>query len=135
MTYSVFVQPTKTDGYNAIVLGFPFLRAEGSTKKEAIDKVRTLLANLIASGEIIQVEADELGLASLDEPLPEVGSPQMWQELEALSAILRAEALSDGQTVSDVLQKLPEIRREVFEELYGKEQVEAWEKEWKDATK
>jgi len=41
-----------------------------ATKKEAIDKVRTLLANLIASGEIIQVEADELAFASLDEPLP-----------------------------------------------------------------
>jgi len=131
MTYSVFVKPTSEQVYNAIVLGFPFLRAEGETKKEAIDKVRSLLANLMASGEIVQVEVDELAIASLDEPLPEVGSPQMWQELESLSAILRVEALSDGQTVEDVLNKLPEIRREVFEELYGKEQVEAWEKEWK----
>ena len=47
-------------------------------------------------------------------------------------ALLRVEALSDGQTVADVLNKLPEIRREVFEELYGKEQVEAWEEEWED---
>ena len=143
MTYSIFVQPTKTHGYNAIVLGFPFLRAEGATKKEAIDKVQKLLANLMASGEIVQVEVDGLAVASLDEPLPEVGSPQMCslrspttssygQELESLSAILRVEVLSDGQTVADVLNKLPEIRREVCEELYGKEQVEAWEKEWKD---
>ena len=71
-------------------------------------------------------------VASLDEPLPEMGSSQMWQELESLSVGLRAEALSDGRTVVDVLNKLPEIRREVFEELYGRDQVEAWEKEWKD---
>ena len=143
MTYSVLVQPTKKQGYNAIVLGFPFLQAEGATKKEAIDKVQKLLANLMASGEIVHVEVEERPIASDDETLPEVGSPQLWQELESLSAILRAEALSDGQTVADVLNKLPEIRREVFEELfasltddfvlrYGKEQVETWEKEWKD---
>ncbi len=131
MTYSVFVQSTRKQGYNAIVLDFPFLQAEGVTKKEAIDKAQKLLANLMASGEIVHVEVGEPPIASDDEPLPEVGSPQMWQELESLSAILRAEALSDGQTVADVLNKLPEIRREVFEELYGKEQVEAWEKEWK----
>ena len=145
MTYSVFVKPMEHTGeasaspcdstervYNAIALGFPFLRAEGATKKEAIDKVQKLLANLMASGEIVHVEVEERPIASDDETLPEVGSPQLWQELESLSAILRAEALSDGQTVADVLNKLPEIRREVCEELYGKEQVEAWEKEWKD---
>ena len=140
MTYSVFVQSTKKRGYNAIVLGFPFLRAEGETKREAIDKVRGLLANLMASGEIVRIKVEEPPIASpekklrpwRDDPLPEADSPQLWQELESLSAILRAEALSDGQTVEDVLNKLPEIRREVFEELYGKEQVEAWEKEWKD---
>lgn len=132
MTYSVFVQPTKKHSYNAIVLGFPFLRAEGATKKEAIDKVRSLLANLIASGEIVKVEVDESSIVSHDEPLPEADSPQLWQELESLSSILRAEAFSDGENTADVLQKLPEIRREVFEELYGKEQVEAWEKGWKD---
>jgi len=53
------------------------------------------------------------------------------QELESLSAMLRDEALSDGRTIVDVLNKLPEIRREVFEELYGIDQLEAWEKEWK----
>ncbi|MBM3242734.1 hypothetical protein FJZ31_41265 [Candidatus Poribacteria bacterium] len=132
MTYSVFVKPTSEQSYNAIVLGFPFLRAEGATKKEVIDKIQKLLANLMASGEIVHVEVEEPPIAYDDEPLPEVGSPQMWQELETLSAILRAEALSNGQTVSDVLQKLPDIRREVFDEMYGKEQVEAWEKEWKD---
>jgi hypothetical protein len=131
MTYSVFVQSTRKQGYNAIVLGFPFLRAEGATKKEAIDKARKLLANLMASGEIVQVEVTEPPIAK-DEPLPEAGSPQMWQELESLSVVLRAEAFSDGQTVADVLNKLPYIRREVCEELYGKEQVEAWEKERED---
>lgn len=132
MTYSVFVQSTSEQGYNAIVFGFPFLRAEGATKKEAIDKVRGLLASLMASGEIVRIKVEEPPIASPDEPLPEADSPQLWQELESLSAILRAEALSDGQTVADVLNKLPEIRREVCEELYGKAQVEAWEKEWKD---
>lgn len=126
MTYSVFLQSTRKHGYNAIVLDLPFLRAEGATKKEAIDKVQKLLANLMASGEIVHVEVGESPIAS-----PDVDSRRLWQELEPLSAILRAEALSDGQTVEDVLNKLPEIRREVFEELYGKEQVEAWEKEWK----
>lgn len=132
MTYSVFVQSTSEQGYNAIVLGLPFLRAEGETKKEAIDKVQKLLASLMASGEIVHVEVEESPIASPDEPVPDVDSPQLWQELESLSAILRAEVLSNGQTVEDVLNKLPEIRREVCEELYGKEQVEAWEKEWKD---
>ncbi len=132
MTYSVFVQSTKKRGYNAIVLGLPFLQAEGATKKEALDKVRRLLASLMAPGEIVQIEVGESPIASDDEPVPEADSPHLWQELESLSSILRAEALSDGQTVADVLNKLPEIRREVFEELYGKEQVEAWEKEWKD---
>jgi len=33
MIYSVFVQPTKKHVYNAIVLGFPFLRAEGYKKR------------------------------------------------------------------------------------------------------
>ena len=135
MTHSVFVQPSKKQGYHAIVFGFPFLQAEGATKKETIDKVQALLVNLMASGEIVQVDIEEPPIASLDEPLPEVGSLQMWQELESLSAILRVEALSDGQTVADVLNKLPYIRREVFEERYGKEQVEAWEKEWKDGRK
>ncbi len=143
MTHSVFVQPSKKQGYHAIVFGFPFLQAEGATKKEAIDKVQALLVNLMDSGEIVQVEDSRLAgvdveeppIAALDEPLPEVGSLQMWQELESLSAILRAEALRDGQTVADVLNKLPYIRREVFEERYGKEQVEAWEKEWKDGRK
>jgi hypothetical protein len=143
MTYSVLVQSTKKQDYNAIVLGLPFLRAEGATKKEAIDKVRRMLARLMASGEIVQIEVDEMTITSLDEPLPEVGSPQICslrspttssygQELETLSAILRAEALSDGQTVADVLQKLPYIRREICEELYGKKQIEMWEKERRD---
>lgn len=132
MTYSVLLQSTQKQGYNAIVLGFPFLRAEGATKTEALDKVRGLLASLMASGEIVEVEVEQPPIASLDEPLPEMGSAQMWQELESLSAGLRAEALSNGRTVVDVLNKLPEIRREVFEELYGRAQVEAWEKEWID---
>jgi len=132
MTYSVFVQSTERQSYNAIVLGLPFLQAKGATKKEAIDKVQKLLANLMTSGEIVQVEVEEPPVASPSSPLPEANSPQLWQELESLSSILRAEALSDGQTVEDVLNKLPEIRQEVFEELYGKKQVEAWEKEWKD---
>jgi len=142
MTYSVLLQSTKKQAYNAIVLGLPFLRAEGATKKEALDKVRGLLASLMASGEIVEVEVEQRPIASLDEPLPEIGSPQMCslhspttssygQELESLSAMLRDEALSDGRTIVDVLNKLPEIRREVFEELYGIDQLEAWEKEWK----
>jgi len=132
MTYSVFVQSTSEQGYNAIVLGLPFLRAEGATKKEAIDKVQKLLARLMTSGEIVHVEVEESSLQSDDEPLLEADSPRLWQKLESLSAILRVEALSDGQTVADILNKLPEIRREVFEELYGEKQVEAWEKEWKN---
>jgi len=132
MTYSVFVQSTSEQGYNAIVLDFPFLRAEGATKEAAIDKVRSLLTNLMASGEIVHVEVEEPPIASDDEPLPELDSPHLWQELESLSAILRSEALSNGRTVADVLNKLPEIRREVCEELYGNKQVEAWEKEWRD---
>ncbi len=59
MAYSVFVQSTSEQGYNAIVLGFPFLRAEGATKEAAIDKVRSLLTNLMASGEIVQIEVEE----------------------------------------------------------------------------
>jgi len=150
MTYSVFVKSTETQGYNAIVLGLPFLQAEGVTKKEAIDKVRSLLVNLMTSGEIVHVEfalnlaqiVEEEPIASPteredvpilhDAPVPDVDSPQLWQELESLSAILRSEAMKNGRTVEDVLNKLPEIRREVFFELYGKKQVEAWEKEWKD---
>jgi len=125
MTYSVFVQSTSERVYTAILIGWPFIRAEGTTKKEAIDKVRALLARLVASGDIVHIEVEEKD----DEPVAEADVPDLWQELESLSAFLRTEALSDKHTVADLLEKLPEMRWEVCKELYGEKQVEAWEKE------
>jgi len=57
-----------------------------------------------------------------------------WQELEYLSSFIRSKVLRDGETVKDVLSRLPEIRRQVCIKLYGKEQVEEWEREWKQTS-
>jgi len=51
----------------------------------------------------------------------------LWAELESLSTSLREEALCDGKTIADILNELPETRRKVCVELYGKKQVEEWE--------
>ncbi len=55
-------------------------------------------------------------------------------QLESLSTSLRKEALSDGKTISDILNDLPTMRQQVCIELYGKEQVAIWENKWKNIS-
>ncbi|MBI1929457.1 hypothetical protein HYR99_35085 [Candidatus Poribacteria bacterium] len=78
------------------------------------------------------IEVEQAPITCPDAPVSEVDTPDLWQELESLSAELRSLALQNGQTVLNVLKNLPQLRQKICEELYGVEQVEAWEKERKD---
>jgi uncharacterized protein YoaH (UPF0181 family) len=113
MTYSVFVKPTRKQGYNAIVLGFPFLQAEGVTKKEAIDNIQKLLANLMASGEIVQVDVDDLAIASLDEIYNKMEQIGMDEKEMRLSYWAEDGALPNG------FVWLAKLHPELFNQLAG----------------
>jgi predicted RNase H-like HicB family nuclease len=119
MTYPVFVQAFPDQGYMATVLGWPDCQAEGPTKEKALANVRAVLSHRLAQGEIFSVEVEPAPIAAPDAPIPDPEDPRLWEELEALSAEIRAEALGGGRTLAEVLAELPAARQQFCEEQYG----------------
>jgi predicted RNase H-like HicB family nuclease len=52
----VVVQPEPSGQFTAQVVGLPELRAAAATREEAIQQVRTLLSEWVASGRLVSIE-------------------------------------------------------------------------------
>ena len=59
MTCEIWVRPVE-NGFLATVPGLPGCAVEAPTRDEAIEKARLEVRNLLAEGEIVRVEIDDL---------------------------------------------------------------------------
>jgi hypothetical protein len=59
MTCEIWVRSVE-NGFLATVLGLPGCAVEAPTRDEAIEKARLEVRNLLAEGEIVRVEIDDL---------------------------------------------------------------------------
>jgi predicted RNase H-like HicB family nuclease len=63
MQYTVLIQPRRNGGFTASVPTLPGCRSEGATEDEALDKIRTAIANQLKDTKIVQIEVTENGVA------------------------------------------------------------------------
>jgi hypothetical protein len=63
MTYNAIVEDTKTSGFTASILGWPGCTVTGTTKAEALTRLRQAISDRLSRVEIvpIEVEAPENG--------------------------------------------------------------------------
>jgi predicted RNase H-like HicB family nuclease len=92
MQYQLFVQNQPNSKYVASIVGIPNSSVEGDTREEAIEKVKVLLAEKVANGELITVEIN---------PAVESKAPSR-----------RMGLLENDPTFDDFMEKLAAIRRE-----------------------
>ncbi len=70
MTYSVLIRKHPKGGYVATALGWPEFAAKAPTRTEALDRIREIIAHLVAQGELVEVEI----------PLPQPVIPASYTE-------------------------------------------------------
>ena len=56
MGYQVLLRSIPTNGYIATALAWPQCTVEAPTREEALEKMRTAIAELFSGGEIVEVE-------------------------------------------------------------------------------
>ncbi len=56
MTYSILVEESGSDNFQAIALGLPECRVVATTRQQALAKLRAILAKRLAKAEIVEVE-------------------------------------------------------------------------------
>jgi predicted RNase H-like HicB family nuclease len=96
MTYNAVLESQQDKGYTATILGWPGCSAAGSTREEALGKVREALRQRLSEVEIVPLEVEEppqsshpwLRFAGMfrDDPLfdeVEAGIQSYRQELDA----------------------------------------------------
>ena len=94
MPYDVFLKRVSESRYQATAMAFPDCAVVGSSREEALAKVRCAIRAYLAEGEIVRVEIDE---------------PQ--------HPLLRfAGMFADDPTFDDFLSEIETYRREVDEE-------------------
>jgi len=87
MTFQIFVQHQPEQGYVASVIGIPDCVAEGATKEEAVAKAKEVLSRLLAQGEIVSVEIENILQAQPDNPWLKISGKYKddptWDEFQA----------------------------------------------------
>ena len=58
LTYDVLIEPQENGGFSPIVIGLPECKAEGTTKEEALTKLRQLLQARLEKAEIVSLEIE-----------------------------------------------------------------------------
>jgi len=96
MILSIFVQPNPAKGYLARVLGWPDFVVEGTTKEDALEKVKTELAHRLAEGEIVRLHY---------EPAPD---SHPWMKFAGM--------WKDDTTFDDFLEEMRTYRQELDQE-------------------
>lgn len=56
MGYQILLRSLPSNGYVATALAWPHCTVEGSTREEALEKMRFAIAELFSDGEIVEVE-------------------------------------------------------------------------------
>ncbi len=59
MTCDIWIRPVES-GFVAAILGLPGCFVEAATRDEVIEKARLEVRNLLAEGEIVRIEIDDL---------------------------------------------------------------------------
>lgn len=60
MSYSVLLQQHPPEGYRATLLAWPGLEVKARTQEDALGKMRVAIVNLLAQGEVVQLEIPEV---------------------------------------------------------------------------
>lgn len=63
MTYTILLETTTEQTYQATLLGWPDVQAIGKSETEVTERVKTLLQSRLAQGKLIQVELDDTVVA------------------------------------------------------------------------
>ncbi len=98
MTFDVIVLQQVDNGYSARPVLWPDSVAHGTTEQEALDRVRTLIRDLLSRTRFVQVELDVSGHQS--------GNP--W--------LAKAGMFADDPTWDDFLKAMADYRRQLIEE-------------------
>jgi hypothetical protein len=93
MDITVLLEPLDSRGFRATSLVPTRLVAEGTTREEALDRLRELVRTQFGQGEVVQVQV----------PLP--GEPHPWRAF--------AGALKDHPDFDEFVQNMAEYRRQV----------------------
>ncbi len=93
MTYDVAVRNDQDSGFTATVMGWPSCVARGSTREEALKKVREDLSNRLSEVEIVPVEVD---------------APQPSNPMLKFAGVFKDDPLFDR-----VLEEIEAYRREI----------------------
>ena len=56
MLYQILVRKQPTNGYIATALGWPDCQVSAPTRDEAVEQIRTTIADLLMAGEIIDLD-------------------------------------------------------------------------------
>ncbi len=107
MTFQIFVQPRPEQGYVASVVGIPGCVAEGETKEEAVAKTKEALSRLLAQGEIVSVEIENVAHTQADNP---------WLKILGM--------FKDDPTWDDFQASIAEYRRELDAEEAARAEAE-----------
>jgi predicted RNase H-like HicB family nuclease len=107
MTFRIFVQHQLEQGYVASVIGIPDCVAEGATREEAVAKAKEALSRILAQGEIVSVEMENVLHTQPDNP---------WLKIIGM--------FKDDPTWDDFQASIEEYRRELDAEEAARAEVE-----------
>jgi predicted RNase H-like HicB family nuclease len=93
MQYQVFVQHASEQQFVASIMSVPGVTAAGQTKEEAISKVKAMLEEKLAIGELVTIEVQPRSAGSVNHPMQYAG------------------VLADDPTFDTWMNKLAEIRK------------------------
>lgn len=68
MDYHILVEKQVHNGFVATALGWPDCVGVGETKEEAVGQVRTVVADRLANGEVLQVHVDGAKVETITDP-------------------------------------------------------------------
>ena len=60
MSYSVLLRNQSPKGYSATLLAWPGLAVEARTREDALEKIRTAIAEMLMDGEVVELEAPNI---------------------------------------------------------------------------
>lgn len=60
MSYSVLLQKQTPDRYRATLMAWPGIEVDARTQEDALGKMRVAIVNLLAQGEVVQLEIPEV---------------------------------------------------------------------------
>jgi predicted RNase H-like HicB family nuclease len=95
MQYQVLIQNPSSENFIASVIGMSNLQTEGKTEEEAIFKLKSTLAKLLASGKVVNIEVDS-----------------KTQPQETIPTMKYAGIFADDSSFDDFMDKLALIRQE-----------------------